>query len=99
VTDVDLPTPGAGEVRVTPEASNASTAAVPAAARREVIERYFERHKEDAQIRQIELAGVVDDDGVVPEGYCEPLFEELMRIGDSRDPASRPTTSRRRAAR
>jgi hypothetical protein len=53
VTDVDLPTPGAGEVRVTPEASNASTAAVPAAARREVIERYFVRHKEDAQVRQI----------------------------------------------
>jgi hypothetical protein len=43
----------AGEVRVTPEASNASTAAVPAAARREVIERYFVRHKEDAQVRQI----------------------------------------------
>lgn len=53
---------------------------------REVIERYFETHKEDAQIRQIKLAGDVDEDtGEAPEGYFEPLYAELKRSADVRE--------------
>jgi nucleoside phosphorylase len=52
---------------------------------REVIERYFETHEENAQIRQIELAGGIDEDtGEAPEGYFEPLYEELKRGADLR---------------
>jgi nucleoside phosphorylase len=55
---------------------------------RDVIERYFERHKENAQIRQIELAGEVDPDSdEIPEGYFDPLYEELKRSSVDRDPA------------
>lgn len=54
---------------------------------RGVIERYFQRHKEDAKIRQIELGAELDPDSdEVPDGYFDPLYEELKRNAEDRAP-------------
>ena len=47
---------------------------------RDVIDRYFQRHKDDAKIRQIQFGAELDPDSdEVPDGYFDPLFEELKR--------------------